>query len=267
MPSTCTSARTPLLATAGFASPKLAPLRLHVSAACHFETLPSKPDASILLRRGMSSSPAALGVSFGRFVSATICRSRRHASSSRQATARARFSFPIGKIACCNDRSITFWRRSWIRYSNRVRSPNIGDLVRFVAIPEEWCRPNNTVHKECADFMKSKIRRTWLSRINKIDESGFPWIRAMIKQRGKWRYHSWMIVESTGWRLVIAVSDSATRLRQIPIQKSPDLTECSTALCGSSRFSAQQQTWDPDAEFHAPRPGPHRCVQPQPAPA
>jgi hypothetical protein len=78
----------------------------------------------------------------------------------------------------------------------------VGDLVRFMALPDEWSRPGYTVHLESVAFMRAMIRRAWPSRVVEIDEYGQPWIHARLRVRGRLHYHSWGIMESTGWSLV-----------------------------------------------------------------
>lgn len=78
----------------------------------------------------------------------------------------------------------------------------VGDLVRFVSIPDEWARRGFHVHRESIQFMKRMIRRKWPARVYRLDESGYPYIHAMIRQRGKRYWHTWMITESSGWRKV-----------------------------------------------------------------
>ena len=82
------------------------------------------------------------------------------------------------------------------------KSLKVGDLVRFVALPDEWSRTGYTVHRESIAFMKMMVSRTWPSRVVEIDEYGCPWIHARIRVRGRLHYHSWGIMESTGWRVV-----------------------------------------------------------------
>lgn len=79
----------------------------------------------------------------------------------------------------------------------------VGDLIRFISLPEEWNREGHHVHKESVEFMQAMIRRKWPSRIAEIDEHGIPWISARIKRRGRIEHHTWGIFESTGWRKVI----------------------------------------------------------------
>jgi hypothetical protein len=82
------------------------------------------------------------------------------------------------------------------------RSLQVGDRVRFTGIPDEWARPGYTVLRESKAFMKAMVRRKWSSRVREIDEYGIPWIHARLKVRGKWHYHYWGIMESTGWHAV-----------------------------------------------------------------
>lgn len=82
----------------------------------------------------------------------------------------------------------------------------VGDFVRFIALPDEWSRPGYTTPRDSLAFMKVMITRNWPSRIARIDEYGYPWIEARIARRGKWHYHTWAILESTGWRLVKRVA-------------------------------------------------------------
>jgi hypothetical protein len=82
------------------------------------------------------------------------------------------------------------------------RSLKVGDLVRFVTLPDEWSQPNCSVHPSTIAFMKTMVKRSWPSRVYEIDEDGYPWISARIHKRGKREHHFWMIAESTGWRVV-----------------------------------------------------------------
>jgi len=82
------------------------------------------------------------------------------------------------------------------------KSLKVGDLVRFILLPQEWSRPRYFVHAESVAFMKKMIKRTWPSRVYGIDEYGQPWISARIRERGKIHHHTWAIFESTGWRRV-----------------------------------------------------------------
>jgi hypothetical protein len=83
------------------------------------------------------------------------------------------------------------------------RTLKVGDLIRFTELPEEWSQPKNTIHRDTIRFMKAMIRRSKPSRIREIDEWGTPWIRAFSIERGKRSYHSYGILESTGWRRVV----------------------------------------------------------------
>lgn len=82
-------------------------------------------------------------------------------------------------------------------------SLKVNDLVRFTSLPSEWSEPGYRIPQMSIRLMKKLTRRTWPSRICRINESGYPWIEARILERGKLVYHSWMITESTGWRLVV----------------------------------------------------------------
>lgn len=82
-------------------------------------------------------------------------------------------------------------------------SLKVGDLVRFIALPDEWSRPDFKTPRDSVAFMKVMIKRKGPSRIWMIDEFGCPWIRARIYRRGKLEAHSWAIFESTGWRRVV----------------------------------------------------------------
>ena len=78
----------------------------------------------------------------------------------------------------------------------------VGDLVRFVSLPEEWSRPGYTLHRDSKAFMKKMIKRRWPSRVYEIDEYGHPWIAARVRERGRYVSHIWAIMEETGWRRV-----------------------------------------------------------------
>jgi hypothetical protein len=78
----------------------------------------------------------------------------------------------------------------------------VGDRVRFVCLPEEWSRPGIGIHRDSVAFMKAMIRRSYPSRIYKIDKCGLPWIQSRIWKRGRWESHYWSISDSTGWRKV-----------------------------------------------------------------
>jgi hypothetical protein len=90
------------------------------------------------------------------------------------------------------------------------RQLKVGDRVKFVSLPEEWRYPGNHIHRDSLAFMRKMIRRKSSSRVAMIDAWGYPWVRAVMFQRGKWHHHSWLISESTGWRLV--------RRRTVPLQ-------------------------------------------------
>jgi hypothetical protein len=78
----------------------------------------------------------------------------------------------------------------------------VGDLVRFVGIPDEWSRPGYFVLPGCRAFMRKLLKRSSTCRVWEIDEYGQPWIQAWVRERGKLRQHTWAIFESTGWRQV-----------------------------------------------------------------
>jgi hypothetical protein len=82
------------------------------------------------------------------------------------------------------------------------KSLKVDDLVRFVSLPEEWSRPGYTLLPESRLFMRKMIQRCWPSRVHEVDEYGNPWIHARVRERGKYRFHSWAVLESTGWRRV-----------------------------------------------------------------
>jgi hypothetical protein len=93
------------------------------------------------------------------------------------------------------------------------QSLKVGDLIRFISIPEEWSRPGYWVPASSRAFMKAMIKRGRPARVYKIDESGQPWIRARLRQRGMVGYHSWSVFESTGWRLINRRSRGARTVR------------------------------------------------------
>lgn len=82
------------------------------------------------------------------------------------------------------------------------KSLQVGDRVRFVSLPDEWARRGYTVHGESIEFMKQMIKRSWPARVYQIDEHGYPWIAARIRENGQYHHHTWAIMEFTGWRLV-----------------------------------------------------------------
>ncbi len=79
----------------------------------------------------------------------------------------------------------------------------VGDRVRFVALPEEWNATEFHVHKDSVVFMRAMIARTWPSRVFRVDDDAHPWIAARMRKRGQIEYHTWLIQEETGWRLVL----------------------------------------------------------------
>jgi hypothetical protein len=87
-------------------------------------------------------------------------------------------------------------------YMPDPRALKVGDRVRFVSLPDEWRAPGFTVQRDDTQFMKTMIRRSWPSRVFRIDEYGTPWIAARIRRKGRVEYHMWGISEKTGWRLV-----------------------------------------------------------------
>ncbi len=78
----------------------------------------------------------------------------------------------------------------------------IGDRVKFVVLPDEWDAPGCSINDEDVTFMQAMIARKGASRVFRIDEEGFPWIKARIKNLCGIEHHDWGIFEQTGWRLV-----------------------------------------------------------------
>ena len=79
----------------------------------------------------------------------------------------------------------------------------VGDRVKFVALPHEWSASGYTVHEESVAFMKALIARKRPSRVHRIDEDGYPWIEARMKDGDRIAYHEWGIHENTGWLRVM----------------------------------------------------------------
>ncbi len=82
------------------------------------------------------------------------------------------------------------------------KSLKVGDRVRFVEFPEDWSRPGFVLHASSRRFMRVMIRRRRPVRVSNIDETGYPWVKARIRERNGIHYHSWMISETTSWKLV-----------------------------------------------------------------
>ncbi len=82
------------------------------------------------------------------------------------------------------------------------KSLRIGDLVRFVSLPEEWADPRWSVPAESLALMKKMIQRTWPSRVYEVDQQGQPWIRARIRVGKLYHDHTWAITEQSGLRRV-----------------------------------------------------------------
>lgn len=78
----------------------------------------------------------------------------------------------------------------------------VGDLVRFVELPAEWAAAGCAVSADSVELMKRLIGRPWPARVCRVDQEGYPWIRAVTIDGGRRFYHDWMIRESTGWRQV-----------------------------------------------------------------
>ncbi len=78
----------------------------------------------------------------------------------------------------------------------------VGDKVMFIAMPDEWTTPSCEIPEESILFMERMNKRKFPSRVYEIDEYGQPWICAIFKENGERRYHTWAIMESTGWRKV-----------------------------------------------------------------
>jgi len=79
---------------------------------------------------------------------------------------------------------------------------NVGDKVKFVALPDEWNAPGCDVDPESVAFMQAMIARNGPSRVCRIDDGGYPWIHARMREGDETVVHEWMIHETTGWRLV-----------------------------------------------------------------
>ena len=80
------------------------------------------------------------------------------------------------------------------------RKLRIGDRVRFIRLPDEWNEPGYQVHEESVEFMTALMKRRRSSRVCKIEEDGYPWIDARLRDEGgAIECHSWGIYEATGW--------------------------------------------------------------------
>ena len=78
----------------------------------------------------------------------------------------------------------------------------VGDKIRFVGIPDEWENHEWNVADESREFMKILVKRNCPSRIYEIDEFGHPWIKARIREKNSYQWHTWSITEHSGWILV-----------------------------------------------------------------
>lgn len=76
---------------------------------------------------------------------------------------------------------------------------SIGDKIRFVARPDEWLQEGFVVQEETLEFMDRVIERGSPSRIAEIDEYGTPWVNVRLKIENEWEYHTYGILEETGW--------------------------------------------------------------------
>lgn len=82
------------------------------------------------------------------------------------------------------------------------RSLQIGDRIRFLALPDEWRQPGCTVHRESRAFMKLLISRRRIVTISSRDDYGQPWFQVRLRADGRMHEHSWAVMETTGWRKV-----------------------------------------------------------------
>ena len=90
----------------------------------------------------------------------------------------------------------------------------IGDRIRFLTVPDEWSRKGYTVQPEDRSFMNKLIKRRFPSSVAEKDEYGRPWIYVRLRVRGRVEYHSWCVMESTGWRMVQPREAVASRTKR-----------------------------------------------------
>ena len=87
----------------------------------------------------------------------------------------------------------------------------VGDRIRFVALPDEWTAPGFSVHEESVEFMRTLVARRHSSRVARIDDRGTRWIEARTRDgEGRTHWHEWDVRERTGWVKVVP-RDSRTR--------------------------------------------------------
>ena len=61
----------------------------------------------------------------------------------------------------------------------------VGDRVRFVALPDEWQTPGITLPGEDVAFMKAMVARTWPSRVYWIDGKRDPLDKSAPQEEGQ----------------------------------------------------------------------------------
>lgn len=79
------------------------------------------------------------------------------------------------------------------------RKLKIGDRIKYIARPAHWHRSDCTVGNEDIAFIDTIIRRKYWQRISNIDQNGNRWFRAILTIKNERIYHSWAVLERTGW--------------------------------------------------------------------
>jgi hypothetical protein len=83
------------------------------------------------------------------------------------------------------------------------RRLRVGDRIVYVALPDEWRRPEIRVHAASRRFLRTIVARGRPVRIARVDDDGRPWFRARMRRKdGRLEHHEWCVVETTGWRRV-----------------------------------------------------------------
>ena len=79
------------------------------------------------------------------------------------------------------------------------RKLRVGDRVRFVHMPTEFCRPGYSVHRDTRRTYKRLIERGRSVRVYKIDAWRLPWVRCQFRLKdGRIEYH-YLAINHDGW--------------------------------------------------------------------
>jgi hypothetical protein len=89
------------------------------------------------------------------------------------------------------------------------QSLNVGDRIRFVAMPSDFGEHAERLHPDTKDAYRYLLSRRRPVEVVKLDDLKLPWIRFQYRdENGRMQYHS-LAVNHDGWVRVLSRKQSS----------------------------------------------------------